>query len=336
LQILISSVGTRGDVQPVLALALAMRRHGHQVRLCIPPNFLDWAHQLGLPARPLGIAMRPGPIPDPMPDLIRDQFDTLEDAARDCDLLIGAGTHQYAARSIAQLNRLRCLIAVYAPQHYQNRALWNERSLERVNQNRSRLGLPAISDVLDHILGENPWLAADPILAPEGKGAWLLPDHSPLSPDLEHFLEQGPPPVYLGLGSMPAAPGTAAKLLAAAHGQRCILSRGWAGLEADGAPDCLEIDDCNQQKLFPRLAAVVHHGGAGTTHTAAQAGVPQLVFPMFSDQFYWGERVQQLGLGESASLEQLPDALQRVLGQPRPQPIDCSNGADRLLQELSR
>ena len=59
------------------------------------------------------------------------------------------------------------------------------------------------------------------------------------------------------------------------------------------------VDDVPHELLFPRMAAIVHHGGAGTTSVAAWAGVPQLVVPHLLDQFYWGGRVAQLGLGPS-------------------------------------
>jgi vancomycin aglycone glucosyltransferase len=85
-----------------------------------------------------------------------------------------------------------------------------------------------------------------------------------------------------------------------AAGRRVVLSQGWAELGlVDGAPDCIAIGDVNQQALFPRVAAMVHHGGAGTTTTAARAGVPQVIVPMFSDQPYWASRVRALGIGTS-------------------------------------
>ena len=159
-----------------------------------------------------------------------------------------------------------------------------------------------MDDVLGHILTDRPWLAADATLAPAPStpgmhvvqtGAWILPDSSALAPELEAFLDAGEPPVYLGFGSMPAAEGTSRTLIDAARaaGRRVILSQGWAELGlVDDAPDCLAIGDVNQQALFPRVAAVVHHGGAGTTTAAARAGVAQVAVPMFGDQFYWGRR----------------------------------------------
>jgi vancomycin aglycone glucosyltransferase len=139
-------------------------------------------------------------------------------------------------------------------------------------------------------------------------GAWILSDRTPLSPDVEDFLARGEPPVYFGFGSMPVAAGTSRTIVDAARaaGRRAIVSRGWADLERiDEASDCHVIGDVNQQALFPRVAAVVHHGGAGTTHTAALAGIPQVVVPMFSDQPYWARRVRELGIGTSVPIAEL-------------------------------
>jgi vancomycin aglycone glucosyltransferase len=349
MRVLISSVGTRGDVQPAVALALELRALGHTVRLCVPPNFVAWVGGMGFEARPIGIEMRapkPGEPPPMIPDLIADQFKVVEAAAVGCDLIVGAGAHQYAARSIAERLGIAFIDAVYAPVSLPspdvapggqadpygtpdanmklwqaNKAGWNQRSLDRVNANRARLGLAPVADVLDHILGDHVMLAADATLAPAPStpgvdvvqtGAWLMPDASALSPELEAFLDAGEPPVYLGLGSMPA-PGEASRTLieaARAVGRRAILSRGWSGLElADDGSDCIAIGDVNQQALFPRVAAVVHHGGAGTTTAAARAGAPQVATPMFGDQFYFGRRIRDLGIGSSAPFAGLTAAV---------------------------
>src|SRR5207344_1481268 len=80
--------------------------------------------------------------------------------------------------------------------------------------------------------------------------------------------------------------------------RRAIVSRGWAGLTLpDNEPDCLSIEEANLQALFRRVAAVVHHGGAGTTTLAALAGAPQVVVPQMYDQHYFARRVQDLGIG---------------------------------------
>ena len=102
-------------------------------------------------------------------------------------------------------------------------------------------------------------------------------------------------------------------------GRRIIVSRGWADLDlVDDATDCIAIGDVSHDLLFPRVAAVVHHGGAGTTAAAARAGVPQVITPMFSDQFYWASRIVDLGLGATTphttmTEESLTASLREVL-----------------------
>ena len=84
-------------------------------------------------------------------------------------------------------------------------------------------------------------------------------------------------------------------------GCRALISRGWAGLGEGALPEgVMALDPVPHPSLFPRLAAVVHHGGAGTTHTAARAGVPQILVPHVLDQFYFARRVVALGIGPPA------------------------------------
>jgi vancomycin aglycone glucosyltransferase len=118
------------------------------------------------------------------------------------------------------------------------------------------------------------------------------------------------------------APGAVARTLveaARAVGRRMILSAGWAELAPiDDAADCLAVDDLNHAALFARVAAVAHHGGAGTTAAAALAGAPQVAAPMFGDQFYWAERVRTLRIGAAApaaglTVESLAQALDEAL-----------------------
>src|SRR5262245_46739708 len=133
MRVLLVAVGTRGDVRPALAVALELRRLGHAVRLCLSPNFVDWAKRLGLEAIPMGVEMRaPAPksgamptptltpeelrrLRDSMPDLITDQFQTIGAAVEGCDVILGANAHQYAAPSIAGHAGILCLPAGYAP-----------------------------------------------------------------------------------------------------------------------------------------------------------------------------------------------------------------------------
>ncbi|HEX2036809.1 MAG TPA: glycosyltransferase, partial [Chloroflexota bacterium] len=141
-------------------------------------------------------------------------------------------------------------------------------------------------------------------------GYWALDSATAVPPweppaALAAFLDAGPPPVYVGFGSM--APRSAGHLTEAAlqalraTGQRGILASGWAGLgAASGAalpPEVFRIQEAPHDWLFPRMAAVVHHGGAGTTAAGLRAGVPAVVTPVFGDQPFWGQRVAALGAG---------------------------------------
>ncbi|MQA12074.1 MAG: glycosyltransferase, partial [Pseudonocardiaceae bacterium] len=131
---------------------------------------------------------------------------------------------------------------------------------------------------------------------------WILPDVRPLPAELVAFLDAGAPPVYVGFGSMPmrASTDVAQVTIEAirAQGRRAVVSHGWADLAlTDDRDDCFAIGEVNHQALFGRVAAVVHHGGAGTTTTATRAGAPQVVVPQAVDQPYWAGRVAELGIG---------------------------------------
>ncbi len=135
-------------------------------------------------------------------------------------------------------------------------------------------------------------------------GYWFLDpveDWTP-SPALADFLAAGPPPVYVGFGSMSSRnPEATANLILAAlahTGQHGIIHAGWGGLQRADLPDSvMMVDAVPFSWLFPRVAAVVHHGGAGTTAAGLRAGVPSVVIPFFGDQPYWGQRVADLGVG---------------------------------------
>jgi sterol 3beta-glucosyltransferase len=118
--------------------------------------------------------------------------------------------------------------------------------------------------------------------------------------DLVDFLAAGPPPVFVGFGSMASGQdGWLSETVAGAlrrSGGRAIVQAGWAGLEGAG-PDVLAVGDVPHAWLFPRTAAVVHHGGAGTAGAAFLAGVPSVAVPVFADQPLWGERIRALGAG---------------------------------------
>jgi sterol 3beta-glucosyltransferase len=135
-------------------------------------------------------------------------------------------------------------------------------------------------------------------------GYWFLepPDGWEPPIDLIKFLQSGPPPVYIGFGSMVnRKPEETANLVLQAlsrTGQRGVLSAGWGGLKKDDLPETVfMIGSIPHQWLFPKMAAVVHHGGVGTTAAGLWAGIPAIITPYFGDQPFWGQRVYELGVG---------------------------------------
>ena len=207
----------------------------------------------------------------------------------------------------------------------------NEQFGASLNRHRAALGLPPVDNVRDHVYSDRPWLAADPVLGPWREtpglnvvqtGAWTLPDERPLPAELQAFLDAGAPPVYVGFGSIRPSPDIArwSVEVSRAQGYRVLVSRGWAELDMlDDQDDCFTIGEVSHQRLFRRVAAVVHHGGAGTTHTAAWAGTPQLVAPIqLADNPYWGRRVAELEIGAlldgpTATIESLAAAFKTAL-----------------------
>jgi sterol 3beta-glucosyltransferase len=135
-------------------------------------------------------------------------------------------------------------------------------------------------------------------------GYWFLEQARDWQPPaaLVRFLEVGPPPVYIGFGSMigkQAARRAQIVLEALAKsGQRGVLARGWGGLQpADLPATVYMLDEAPHDWLFPRMAAVVHHGGAGTTAAGLRAGKPTVICPFLGDQLFWGRLVYERGVG---------------------------------------
>jgi vancomycin aglycone glucosyltransferase len=264
-----------------------------------------------------------------------DQLAKLPELTRDVDRIIGAAI-QLGAPSAAERNGIPYRYVVYCPAllpsneyppvtiatqtlpRWLNALAWqgflhgNELIMRRLlNRQRALLGLPAISDVNRYVLGERPIVAVDREVArvPEDCPVETVQidclhalSGPPLPPKLEAFLAQGAPPVYFGFGSMPdTSPEHSTRILLdtiRSAGCRALISEGWSGLGVGALPDgVMRIGAVTHAHLFPRVAAVVHHGGAGTTTTAVRCGTPQLVVPHTADQFYWARRVEMLGLG---------------------------------------
>jgi vancomycin aglycone glucosyltransferase len=376
MRILLSTIGSRGDVQPLVALASHLKVLGHGVRVCAPPDFRDWIESLGIPVTPIGpevrgfAASRPAATHARNPPTLEQrrqmaqatvatQFETVAAAAQGSDMIVAATALQIAARSVAETMGIRYVFVAYSPvvlpsPHHSppplppipgeapssindNQELWARDAARfnalfgaALNSHRESLGLPPVSDARSHMMTDCPWLAADPTLGPwpdtEGEGAfqtgaWILPDERPLPRALDEFLESGEPPIYFGFGSTRATEGTGQVMLraACALGRRAIVSQGWFDVPlVESQADCLSIGEVNLHALFSRVAAVVHHGGAGTTTAAALAGVPQVVIPNHYDQHYWAQRVHTLGIGtahaaSAPTIDSLTGALERAL-----------------------
>ncbi|MDB5440457.1 MAG: glycosyl transferase [Caulobacteraceae bacterium] len=351
MRILLTTFGSRGDVEPLAGLAAALQSLGAQAVVCAPPDaeFAELLARAGVEHAPGFMAVRdfiamakadPQPLPVRVAQVMAGQIEAVGAAARGCDAIMATGLLPSAAASqaVAEVRGLAYHHASFCPlylpsEHHpphafpghplpdgvtDNRALWDHNAQainaifgEAVNTGRASLDLPPLTHVRDQVRTDHPWLQADPILGPFAPttvcqpiqtGAWILTDHRPLPSGLDEFIAAGAAPVYVGFGSLPthdaAAVAQAAIGAIRAQGRRAVIARGWADLAPmDGADDCFPVGDINQQALFPRMAAVIHHGGAGTTTAAARAGAPQIVVPQIVDQPYWAGRVAALGIG---------------------------------------
>jgi sterol 3beta-glucosyltransferase len=189
---------------------------------------------------------------------------------------------------------------------------WYGRS---VNEFRKRLRLPPLHQTdFEETLRSNPLLGAysskvipHPIDWPDRAhitGYWFPDNQREWQPSgkLQAFLDTGEPPVYVGFGSMGGRnPEDLASLVLRAlaeTGQRGVLLTGWGGMNVMKVPDhVFVLNSAPHSWLFPRMAAVVHHGGAGTTAEGLRAGVPSVVVPFVMDQYFWGKRINALGIG---------------------------------------
>jgi sterol 3beta-glucosyltransferase len=146
-------------------------------------------------------------------------------------------------------------------------------------------------------------------------------------PALERFLEAGATPIYVGFGSMTGRdPEELTRTVmdgVRRAGVRAVMVTGWGGLTAaDQGDDILLVDDVPHEWLFPRVRAVVHHGGAGTLAAGLYAGKPTLVAPFFGDQPFWGEMAASLGVGprpmkkRGLDAKRLASAIEALLSTP--------------------
>ena len=349
MKIVIATCGTRGDIQPLMALARALNHRGHKTLIAAPPEHGAWVENCGCHFQALGSdfteMLSHYPRVHTLKPMIsflgilrreiRQQFSQLPNIIEGADLVLGAslccGLH-----SVAESKGIPYGYVAMAPQilpsaHHPfvalksqnlppwlNRLSWQlARLLDRMtftallNSERRRLNLAPVKDILRHILGRHVIVASDPVMAevpPDvavdyiQTGYMHLQTSQRMPERLERFLEAGPAPIYFGFGSMSTREQETLVALIRKSlqltGQRGIL----CGFRFDenrvaDSENCIFVDEVPHPLLFPRLAAVVHHGGSGTTATAALAGVPQIIVPHILDQYYWGQRVLCCGLG---------------------------------------
>ncbi len=374
MRVLLSTYGSRGDVEPLVALAVELQKLGAEAVVSAPPDqeFAELLARAGVSLAPAFMPIRQWVSERAKPsstadfhklasDMMAAQFGAISVAAVGCDAIVATGLFPSAsaARSVAELMGITyrhvTFCPLFLPSHHHrpfpypghplppdvtdHRVLWdfNARTMnalfgEALAAHRASVGLPPVDNARDHIFTDKPFLASDPVLWPWRQtelcdavqtGAWILPDERPLPAELTAFLDAGEPPIYVGFGSMfmQSARDAAPVAVEAIRGQgrRAVLLRGWADLAlGDGRDDCFITGDVNQQALFPLMAAVMHHGGAGTTTTATRAGTPQVIVPQIVDQPFWASRIAGLGIGAAhdgptPSLESLSAALATAL-----------------------
>ncbi|CAO2834094.1 unnamed protein product [Amaranthus hypochondriacus] len=382
LNIVLLVVGTRGDVQPFLAIAKRLQEFGHHVRLATHSNFRGFVKSAGVEFYPLGgdprvlagyMARNKGLIPSSPGEIsiqrkqLNAIIESLLPACTKPDIETGvsfraqaiianppAYGHVHVAEALGVPLHIFFTMPwtptyefphplARVPQSYGNwlsyiivdlLIWWSIRSY--INDFRKRkLNLPPIAyfsmyhGSLSHLPTGYMW---SPNVVPKPKdwgplvdvvGYCFLNLGSNYCPkgEFAEWMKKGDKPIYIGFGSMPLEdPCKTTRIIMEAlkdTGQRGILDRGWGDLGVlSEVPDHIFLlENCPHDWLFPQCSAVVHHGGAGTTATGLRAGCPTTIVPFFGDQFFWGDRIHQKGLGpEPIPIAQLSvDALSSAI-----------------------
>ena len=356
MKILLNPIGSRGDIQPLVALGARLKQQGHEIRMAGSPNGADMAarhqldfHNVGFDVQQI-LEEKRGAIANPvrlfflfrdlMEQSLKEQFKELVPHVAWADVVISGGV-VLAAASLCEREGKPFRYVAYCPQiipsqdhpvlfvpfvrmpKIANRLLWWF-SLKLIRFGlrkhflpaRKKLGLETTRDIEQHVIPKGKILyaiderltkIADDLQPAVSTGFFHLPQPQELPADLVAFIEAGEPPLYIGFGSMTDddPQRTTNNILAAAKaaGVRVVISRGWAGL-GDGAeiPSFAYVTGpISHEMLFPRMAGIVHHGGAGTTAAASRSGRPQAIVPHLLDQFYWAERLERLRIGPKGS-----------------------------------
>ncbi len=236
------------------------------------------------------------------------------------------------------VNRLRKETLGLPPQPFFGPYKANARNRVPVLCGFSEQVVPRPPDWGEHVHLTGWWFPEEP--------EWVPP------PALVQFLEAGSPPVFIGFGSMPVRDPaqTTATLVEAVRlsGRRAILHAGWAGLGGVLPPEIFPMTYAPYGWLFPQMAAIVHHGGSGTTGFGFRSGVPSLIVPFLFDQFYWGARAAEMGVGpkpipfNKLTSQQLASAIQTAVTDPDMrrraadlgQKLRAENGIQRAVEML--
>jgi UDP:flavonoid glycosyltransferase YjiC (YdhE family) len=382
MKITIATVGTRGDVQPYIAIGLGLQAAGHQVQIATDPLFKSFIENHGLgfvsvaadPRQAMQEDMRQiggNPvrllrwIDQQFTPLARQYFIEMQAGCQDSDAILVSAlafTAMHVAQKlgipslatylypISPTRAYPSMAASSLPSWLPNMGQVNWWSFRLYNLGFFRMTLPVVNQLRQEILDlpPIPWLYYSKIDLSEVPiiygysnyvlpkpvdwgdnlhvtGYWFMPDRDyQAGRELTAFLDQGPKPVYIGFGSMldvEAAHTTQIVLEALkSTGQRAILHGGWSDIGARQLPDYVyKVGEVPHSWLFPRMAAVVHHGGAGTTAAGLRAGIPAVIVPYFGDQPFWARLVHQLGTSPAPiprlklSASKLADAIHEAI-----------------------
>lgn len=360
MNVLMVTFGSRGDVQPFVALGVGLQQAGHRVTVCTSRSFADLVTENRLAfagmdvdviemandpearkaieggGNPLRLIRR---VQGAMRTMLEDEWTAVQ--ATTPDLIIYhpkslGGYHLGQKLGIPTvlslplpaytpttafanpilpfddlggwLNRLSYkLIPLISAPYMGTVNAWRRETLDLPPVDRFFNEISATNNRMPTLYPYSTHLIPRPADWPEttqAPGYWFLDQQSEWQPpaDLLAFLEDGPPPVYVGFGSMSGTrPQALARIAIAAlqqTGQRGVMATGWGGLALDDVPQTVfKLQEAPHDWLFPRMSAVVHHGGAGTTATGLRAGKPTMICPFMGDQPFWGSRVQAVGVG---------------------------------------
>jgi UDP:flavonoid glycosyltransferase YjiC (YdhE family) len=332
MRVLLTSLGSMGDVQPLFALAAHLARRGHSPTLALSPNFEARAAALGLKFVRLGpemkradvravvgeqiktadLATQVGHFMRAVDGLVPQFVEELRVLGQDADLLVST-PFQIASRIVHETIGVPYATLHFSPFGSLGGSALRTASAPSINRWRTRFGLPELHDPLGTD-GPSPQLALYAVSPQLFRRPRAWPAHHHLTgfffleeawaPDRElvDFIEAGPPPVVITFGSVvhENADAVTSTLVEAVQraGVRAVLQSGWSGLGRGSVhprDGFAVVDFVPHDWLFSRGACIVHHGGAGTTAAALRSGRPAVVVPHSLDQPIWGEFARGLG-----------------------------------------